>query len=166
MVRQCRFPLSMFAGLLQDLKASDDASLHLIQGHQPPELDFGSPFVARNDPRVRFKEAQDFLFRGDLVAFEHPAACLGDHASDEREELLRLVSELLSPFLPSSAQCCRNPLGLLYHLFSGLYQALIQLALLRGYCYWRWWIIRSAPANSFSGWFSPHSTLQRGCLIL
>jgi hypothetical protein len=63
----------MFAGLLQDLKARDDASLHLIQGHQPPELDFGSAFVARNDPRVRFKEAQVGL----LLSFIVVGLCVG-----------------------------------------------------------------------------------------
>lgn len=64
MVHQRRFSLPMSARLLQDLKAGDGAPLYLIEGHQPPELDFGSPFMAGNDARVRFKEAQDFLFRG------------------------------------------------------------------------------------------------------
>jgi hypothetical protein len=130
MVRERRFGLPMFVRLLQDLETGHEAALYLIEHDEAPELDVSAPFVSRNDPRVGFKEAEDFLFRGDFLAFEHPAAGLGDHASDEWEELLHLISELLSPFLPSSAQCRRNPLRLLHHLFGDLYQVLIQLTLL------------------------------------
>ena len=104
---------------------SAEASLQTMS-----ELDVSAPFVSRNDPRVRFKQAEHLLFRGDLLAFEHTTARLGNHASDEWEELLHLISELLSPFLPSSAQCRRHPLRLLYHLFGDLSQVLIQLTLL------------------------------------
>ena len=43
MMRQCCFCLPMFIRLFEDLKARDDASLYLIQSHQPPEFDFSPP---------------------------------------------------------------------------------------------------------------------------
>jgi len=61
MMRQRRFCLPVFVGLLEDLKARDDASLHFIQGHQSSEFDVCSANVSWNDAGVRFKETQDLL---------------------------------------------------------------------------------------------------------
>ena len=46
------------------------------------ELDVSSPFLSGNDPRVRFKAAEDLLLGSDLPAFEDTAARLGDHPLD------------------------------------------------------------------------------------
>ncbi len=42
MVFECSLRLSVFVGVLKHLKTGEDASLHLIESSQPPELDFGS----------------------------------------------------------------------------------------------------------------------------
>src|SRR6266487_3568406 len=92
MVFECSFRLSVFVRLLKHLKTGDDASLHLIESDQPPELDVGSAFMARNDKGVWFKETQDFLLGGDLLAREHARARLSDHTPDQWENLLELLT--------------------------------------------------------------------------
>src|SRR5258707_7808883 len=94
MLFECCFRLPVFAGLLEHLKTGDDASLHLIKGDQPSELDFRSAFMARNDARMRFKQAEHLLFGRDLLALEHSAARLSDHAPHQREELLHLLTSV------------------------------------------------------------------------
>src|SRR5205085_9926843 len=95
MMRQGRFCLPMFVRLLEHLKTRDDASLHFIQGHQPPEFDVRSPLVARNDAGVRFKEAQDSLLCGDLLPLYHAGSRLSDRTPYQLDELPHLVPQVL-----------------------------------------------------------------------
>jgi hypothetical protein len=50
----------VYAGGYERL-AGVDASLHLVEDHQPPKSNFRLRLYGGDDPQVRFKEAQDFL---------------------------------------------------------------------------------------------------------
>src|SRR5216683_6063913 len=85
--------LSMLVGMLQDLIACDNATFDLIQDDVPPEFDQSPTFVPGNGPRVRFKEAEDLLLRGDFLALQDSVARLRNHPFHQREDPFSLTAQ-------------------------------------------------------------------------
>src|SRR6266571_7292713 len=101
------YRLPMFVGLLQDLVAGHDAPFHLIEHDVAAKLHLGSPLVARDGPRVRLEQTEDFLARGHLPALQHASACLGDDALDQWQHLLGLrTTSLLTCEQASNTSGC------------------------------------------------------------
>jgi hypothetical protein len=101
-----------------------------VEHHQPSEFDLSSPFVARNDPRMRLKVAEHFFLRSNFLSFPHPRTRLSVHTTYLWMDLPRLISQALSRLLTSPAQRMLDTLVLVHHLFGGLHQTLVQLTLL------------------------------------
>jgi hypothetical protein len=101
-----------------------------VEHHQTSEFDLGSPFVARNDPRMPLKEAERFFLRSNFLSFQYPRTRLSVHTTYLWKDLPRLISQALSRLLTSPAQRMLDTLALVHHLFGGLHQTLVQLTLL------------------------------------
>ena len=79
--------------MLQDLVARHDASLDLVKGDEPSELDERAAFVPGDGARVGFEETEDFVAGGDLFVLQHALARVGDDALDQGEDLLSLLHQ-------------------------------------------------------------------------
>src|SRR5258708_22190189 len=103
MMRQRRFCLPVFVGLLEDLKTRDDASLHFIQGHQSSKFDVCSAFVAGDDAGLRVQKTHNLLLLRGPLALPAAGARLRGHPSYPRGGVRHLLTHSLRHVLTSSA---------------------------------------------------------------
>src|SRR5579859_2962940 len=117
--------LPMLVGVGQDLITRHYACLDLIEDDLPTKLDERASFMPRNGAGVWLEQTEHFLLGRNFLAFEYTAACLYDHALNQRKHGLGLLQESFCLLLALLAKCLYDFTCLLYHLFGRLYQFLI-----------------------------------------